>query len=104
MAAGSNKLGGATFTCAASRMSSMGTGKRFHAAARSRSWRARSSTARRSSGSRVLSSGLVTGAFPVPHKFEILHQLHLLLRRQVVLGEGGDAAVALMVIALGDNI
>src|SRR5258705_12713715 len=86
-------LVGATRTFAVAKMSLIGTGNRSHAAARSRSRRARSSTARRSYGSRLLSSGFVTCPFPAVYKVEILHQFRFFFRCQMMFCERRHAAV-----------
>src|SRR4051794_9339936 len=100
-AIGLNKLVLATRTWAAASKSSSGTGNVSHAFARSRRCFALSSTARRSSGFRLLSSALVTRLFPVAYELEISNHFRFFLGGQIVLGEGGDASVALGVGTLG---
>src|ERR1700688_4245067 len=94
MTAGSNALCGATVSCAAARMSSPGVGKRSQAEARSRSARARPSTARSWSGSRLLSSGFVIGPLSAPNELQIFDQRLFFVRRKIVFGKGGHAPVS----------
>src|SRR5688572_26943992 len=87
---------GASCTLAAARISSIGTGNRSQASARSRRLLALCSTARRSSGSRLLSSGFFNRSPSGPHELKIFHQLCLFLRREVVLSKRRRAPVPLI--------
>jgi hypothetical protein len=75
-----------------------GVGKRSHAEARSRSFRARSSTARRCEGSRLLSSDFAMRRFPLPDKLQIIQYLSFLLIGEIEFRERGQSTMSFAVI------